>query len=144
MAQAYPVPIPFAEFLGITLLEMQDGRAVLGCDAHAALRNSYGGAHGGLLMTLLDLAMVHAASGRREESDRALEHLTRTMADYAAYQIACVHAVRGERDQAFHWLDKAFQQHDAGLVMVRTHHQLSGLHADPRWSALLERLRLPA
>lgn len=66
MALAYPVPIPFASLLGVTLLEMKDGTARLGCDAHATLRNSYGGAHGGLLMTLLDLAMVHAARSPRE------------------------------------------------------------------------------
>jgi serine/threonine protein kinase/tetratricopeptide (TPR) repeat protein len=90
------------------------------------------------------LAVVHFASGHQEDSDRALEHLTRTMSSYAAYQIACVHAIRREKDEAFHWLDRAYRQRDAGLVMVRTHHQLAALHEDARWLPLLEKLRLPA
>ncbi|HSV83946.1 MAG TPA: PaaI family thioesterase [Ramlibacter sp.] len=65
MALDYPVPIPFADRLGIALLAMGDGAASVGCSAEASLCNSYGTAHGGLLMALLDLAMVHAARSPR-------------------------------------------------------------------------------
>jgi len=65
MALPYPVLIPFAERLGIALLAIGDGAASVGCSTAASLSNSYGTAHGGLLMTLLDLAMVHAARSPR-------------------------------------------------------------------------------
>ena len=65
MAIAFPVTIPFADSLGITLLGMADGTASVGCAAEERLCNSYGMPHGGLVMSLLDLAMVHAARSPR-------------------------------------------------------------------------------
>jgi uncharacterized protein (TIGR00369 family) len=54
--------IPFVELIGCTLERFDDGEAevalVLDPDRHA---NSFGVAHGGLSMTLLDVAMAHAA-----------------------------------------------------------------------------------
>ena len=57
--------------------------------------------------------------------------------------IAEVHAYRGEVDQAFAWLDRAYQNHDSDLVYLKPAPLLSRLHDDPRWGALLEKIGLP-
>jgi tetratricopeptide (TPR) repeat protein len=57
---------------------------------------------------------------RIPESDAALARLKETSADTAAYQIAEVHAYRGEKDQAFEWLERARQQRDPGLQGTKT------------------------
>ncbi|HET7730663.1 MAG TPA: PaaI family thioesterase [Usitatibacter sp.] len=53
--------IPFASLLGIELLERGEGRAVLRLALREELMNSFGAAHGGVVMTLLDIAMATAA-----------------------------------------------------------------------------------
>ena len=92
---------------------------------------------------LFALSVVHFRAGRPEESAEALRRLTETMADHAAYQIAVTHAVRGEVDAAFEWLDRASRQRDAGLAVMRTHSQLRPLHGDPRWAQMLHKMRFP-
>ena len=62
------------------------------------------------------LAIVHHALGRATESDEALRELIEKYAEDGAYQIAEVHAVRGEADAAFEWLERAYAQRDSGLA----------------------------
>jgi acyl-CoA thioesterase len=58
----FPVDIPFVKDLGIELISADGGRAVVALDLTPRLLNSWSVAHGGVLMTLLDVAM--AAAGR--------------------------------------------------------------------------------
>ena len=89
---------------------------------------------------LIALAIVHYAAGRHEESDRALHMIERTT---NAYQIGAIHAVRGERDEAFECLERAFEQHNAGMPSLKIDRRLRSLHGDPRYAALLEKMRFP-
>ena len=61
MAMDFPVQIPFVEQLGFELLSMSGGEAEVALDLTDAHLNSWSVAHGGVLMTLLDVAMAHAA-----------------------------------------------------------------------------------
>ena len=54
-------PIPFASLLGIQMVEHGSGRAVLAVELVPDLLNSAGVAHGGVTMTILDIAMSVAA-----------------------------------------------------------------------------------
>src|SRR5262249_54007019 len=80
---------------------------------------------------LLILACARWGEKRLPESDAALAQLTETFADIAAYQIAEVHAYRGDKDQAFEWLARARRQRDPGLAGVRRDLLLEDLHGDP-------------
>ena len=91
---------------------------------------------------LLALAMVYHAQGRHAESDTALGELIESRADTAAFQIAEAFAYRGDRDQAFAWLERAYAQRDAGIHMLRETPSMCVLHADPRWQAFLEKVGL--
>lgn len=55
------VHIPFVEHLGFELLRFEKGEAEIAVPIVEALSNSWGVAHGGVTMTLLDVAMAHAA-----------------------------------------------------------------------------------
>lgn len=57
----FPVRIPFIEHLGAKLVHMADGRAVITLTPQAAHHNSFDVVHGGVSLTLLDVAMAHAA-----------------------------------------------------------------------------------
>ena len=64
MAQsiAFPIDIPFIKDLGAELISSENGRAVIALDLAPRHLNSWHVAHGGVLMTLLDVTM--AAAGR--------------------------------------------------------------------------------
>lgn len=58
---AFPIRIPFVEELGLELWGFADGKAELRLDLDEAHLNSWEVAHGGVLMTMLDVVMAHAA-----------------------------------------------------------------------------------
>lgn len=57
----FPIRIPFVEQLGLELHSCADGKAELRVDLAEAHLNSWEVAHGGVLMTMLDVAMAQAA-----------------------------------------------------------------------------------
>lgn len=57
----FPLHIPFVEALGFELHQCESGHAELRVDLDEAHLNSWEVAHGGVLMTMLDVAMAHAA-----------------------------------------------------------------------------------
>jgi uncharacterized protein (TIGR00369 family) len=63
--------IPFIELIGCTLERFDDGEAEVALVVDEARHtNSFGVAHGGLSMTLLDVAMAHAArSLNKQQAD---------------------------------------------------------------------------
>jgi adenylate cyclase len=91
---------------------------------------------------LLGTALAHHALGQAVDSDAALNALVEGNANTGAYQIAEVHAYRGDVDAAFIWLERAYVQRDHGLHAVLHTPFLDNLRSDPRWPALLAKLRL--
>jgi len=87
--------------------------------------------------------LAYHAMGRRADSDVALRELTGKFADDWAYQIAEVHAFRGEVDEAFAWLDRAYAQRDGGFSEMKGDPLLRSLQGDPRYTALMHKLKLP-
>jgi TolB-like protein/Tfp pilus assembly protein PilF len=86
---------------------------------------------------LLIVSCARWAQKRVTESDAALSELIAKVSETGAYQIAEAYAYRNEKDRAFEWLERARQQHDAGVPNLRGDALLSNLHDDPRWGALL-------
>ncbi len=61
------VHIPFVELLGFELLRFERGEAEIAVQLRDEFTNSWGVAHGGVTMTLLDVVMAHAARSPGEE-----------------------------------------------------------------------------
>jgi uncharacterized protein (TIGR00369 family) len=61
VSKAFGRRVPFASHVGIEVVEKGNGRAVLMLDVRPELTNSFEVAHGGAVMTLLDIAMALAA-----------------------------------------------------------------------------------
>ena len=57
----FTVHIPFVEMIGFELISCDAGRAEIAVTLREELTNSRDMAHGGVSMTLLDVAMAHAA-----------------------------------------------------------------------------------
>ncbi|MFQ5463175.1 MAG: tetratricopeptide repeat protein [Phycisphaerae bacterium] len=58
------------------------------------------------------------------------------------HEIALLHASLGQKDQAFQWLDKAYEQRDAELVWLKVSPEFDPLRGDPRFDDLLRRIGL--
>lgn len=91
-----------------------------------------------------ELALAHYVRGDRSAADAALADLIANGRDQMAYQIAEVHAVRGEKDKAFEWLQISFDNHDTGTLSILVDPLLHDLRDDPRYKSLLAKLGLPA
>ena len=87
-------------------------------------------------------AIAYHALGREKESDAALSEFIAKYHEGGAYQIAQVYAFRNQSDEAFEWLDRAYAQHDGGLVETKVDPFLKSLHNDPRYAAFLKKLNL--
>ena len=60
-----------------------------------------------------------------------------------AFEIAEAHAFRGEVDQAFAWLDRAYSQKDPSLYMIKGDPNFKNIETDPRYKAFLRKMNLP-
>jgi hypothetical protein len=54
-----------------------------------------------------------------------------------------VYASRGRTDDAFEWLERAYQVRDFDIMWIKSESELQPLHVDPRFAALLNRMALP-
>ena len=95
------------------------------------------------------LTMGAALAAMRGRTDEALKMLFK-MIDGAnreqgrAYDVATIYALLGRKDDAFHWLDRAFKKREESLLELKVDPFLAALRSDPRFAALLHRIGVPA
>jgi hypothetical protein len=85
-------------------------------------------------------------SGKRAEAQKTLDYLKELSAHsyVAPYNVAVIYAGLGEKDQAFAWLDRAYQERSYYIgEYLTTDARLDGLHSDPRYAELRRRVGLP-
>jgi TolB-like protein/DNA-binding winged helix-turn-helix (wHTH) protein len=93
---------------------------------------------------LIGSALAYFALGDKANSDAALAQLLKSYAASIPAGVAAVYAFRGESDEAFKWLDRAYGQKDALLYRLKFSPEFDGVHADPRYRAFLKKMNLPA
>jgi tetratricopeptide (TPR) repeat protein len=77
------------------------------------------------------------------EADSLLIQIIDTYGKTHWSNIAEIYAFRGEIDNAFKWLNIAFEQSDNNLIEVINEPTFNNLHNDPRWQILLTKMKLP-
>ena len=65
----FALDIPFVETLGMQLWRFDGGFAEISLEVRPEMQNSWAVAHGGVVMTLLDVVMAHAARSVRDDTD---------------------------------------------------------------------------
>lgn len=94
-----------------------------------------------ILLALLGHAL--ATAGRKDEARTILAQLKeRSNHGYIApFNLVLLHVGLGDWEQAFGWLEKAYQEHDPWLLQfIRNYQHLDGLRSDPRFQDLLRRV----
>jgi len=98
------------------------------------------------------IAHACAKSGQRSEAIKLLDELTAASGEsgqlpgvlnVSPHSIAEINAALGRIDEAFRWLNKAFEQHDMQMVSLKTNPTLDGLRSQPRFADLVRRVGLP-
>jgi TolB-like protein/Tfp pilus assembly protein PilF len=88
----------------------------------------------------IGLPLVWHALGDKAKSDSALAELIEKYEKGSSYNIAYVHAFRGEADKAFEWLEKSVATQDPGLSGVAVEPLFENLRKDPRWLPFLRKI----
>ncbi len=87
-------------------------------------------------------SMIFHSLGRYEEAGLALQQYKAQYPSGADYQIATIYAWHGKPDQAFNWLEIAFENRDGGIAQLLADPFIVSLHSDPRWEPLLQKVGL--
>jgi tetratricopeptide (TPR) repeat protein len=58
-------------------------------------------------------------------------------------EIAADYTMLGEKEPAFEWLEKAYEEHGFGMATLGLDRRFDSLHSDPRFRELLHRIGLP-
>jgi TolB-like protein/Flp pilus assembly protein TadD len=91
------------------------------------------------------LGYVYAAAGKKAEAQKVLEELkVLSKRGYVSdYNIACVYAGLNDKDQAFAWIERAYQERSLFMALLKSEAVLDNLRPDPRFKDLLKRMNLP-
>jgi len=90
------------------------------------------------------LGYTFAVAGRRDEAENILSELKALAAQryVSPYDIALIYVGLGDKEQAFAWLEKAYQEHARRLWALNVNPSWDKLRSDPRFADLLRRIGL--
>ena len=93
---------------------------------------------------LLDLGFACAVVGKKDEARRILASLKRQHERglVPSGAIAVLYGALGDRNKAFAWLEKAYDEHDPELTYIKVGPRFDPLRQDPRFQEVLHRIGL--
>jgi TolB-like protein/Tfp pilus assembly protein PilF len=94
---------------------------------------------------LLDLGFAYAVSSRQDEARKILAKLDQLHQQgiVPAASLAVLHGALGESNEAFIWLEKAYDERDPQLTYLKAGRRFEPLRRDPRFGQFVHRVGLP-
>ena len=94
---------------------------------------------------MLDLGFAYAIAGKRREAGRILDKLKslRERGVVPSGSIAILYGALGDSNEAFAWLEKAYEERDPQLTYLKAGRRFEPLRQDPRFRELVQRVGLP-
>jgi adenylate cyclase len=87
-------------------------------------------------------ALVYQAMHRVRDANAAFARFEADYGNDFPMGVAEMYAIRGQTDEAFKWLDKAYTTKDTNLWLLKGDPLLKNLEEDPRYKALLRKMKL--
>jgi serine/threonine protein kinase/Tfp pilus assembly protein PilF len=100
--------------------------------------------HGEYSPFAASLAHVYALAGKIKEAREILDNLKKQEKQIyvSPFYIAIIYSALDEKNQAFEWLEKAFDEKDCPIIYIKVEFMLDPLRSDPRFKALLKKMNL--
>lgn len=91
------------------------------------------------------VASTYAAAGRRADAERMLNGISQEIKEQysCSYEVGAAYTTLGEVNQAFHWLDKAYEDRSTCMVALKQDPRFESLRSDPRFKTLVQRVGFP-
>jgi serine/threonine-protein kinase len=92
----------------------------------------------------MELALTYAASGRKAQAEAIYDELVaRSRGEYVPpTTLSFLSATLGRVDEAFEWLERAYEERDMLMTWVKLLPHFDPLRDDPRFDALVKRMGL--
>lgn len=88
------------------------------------------------------LALATHAVGDKKNADTLLNSFVRDHHKQWPYLIAELYAYRNEKEQAIHWLKKAYEQNDSWLTWIKGDPLLRNIRSEPEYLNILNKMNL--
>ena len=90
------------------------------------------------------LAYAYTLAGRRDEAQKILAELKEASKQryVSPLSFALIYMGLGDKDQAFEWLNKTFEESPYRIAFIKVNPRFDSLRSDPRFSDLLRRMKL--
>jgi len=90
------------------------------------------------------LAYAYTRVGRRDEAIRILNDQIRLakQSNISPYNFAIIYTGLDDKDKAFEWLEKGYEQRTPLIYRLKTRPMFDSLRSDPRYSELLRKMNL--
>jgi len=96
-------------------------------------------------LPIAGLGHVYAVSGNKSEARTVLDQLKQLSGQEYVQptHIAQIYAGLDERDQAFAWLEKGYEERSFQMQFIKIEPRWDSLRADPRFQDLMRRMGFP-
>jgi TolB-like protein/DNA-binding winged helix-turn-helix (wHTH) protein/Flp pilus assembly protein TadD len=93
----------------------------------------------------LDLGFAYAVTGKQDEARKILAKLEKLHQQgvVPSGSVAILYGALGESNEAFAWLEKAYEERDPQLAYIKAGRRFEPLRKDPRFKKLVHRVGLP-
>ena len=88
------------------------------------------------------LTLIHFSLENRQLSDKSFADYKAEFGSENPYAVASIHAYRGEKNEAFALLERAYVVRDSALSSIKMDVNLQSLHSDSRWQPFLAKMGL--
>ena len=91
------------------------------------------------------IAFAYAKSGRKDEARKLIAELKEKAKEryVPPFWIAAIYVGLDEKDEAFAWLEKAYQDREWWLVWIKMDPKMDSLRSDARFIDLMRRVGFP-
>ena len=88
------------------------------------------------------LGYAYGVGGYRTEARKVIDQLCElaTRRYVSSHHVALIYVALGAKDEALRWLEKSYEERSQWLSHMKGEPRLEGLHSDPRFKDLLQRI----